>query len=269
MQSILNQFCGVLCSDRVIFGILVALPITLIYYILLGLWLLQKPNFGRFESSSSSHICLATFEYLSFVLKMYKQFLDPVSICAKKTIPARICIQVETAKYLHSQHSSSFVYWYIFFLSWSLSSWDDSTFRVLGTQLLPTLLGLATLSLSPRLIQKFQCRKMAWLEFLHAWKRCFSKDWMKSFNNSYGSLGILCLSNVLGFKLDMKVNSLGCTLFAGPWRFLETLWSPSDHSWIGAGNRWILQDALSYFYATELWQTHQTLHFGPMSSWMQ
>jgi hypothetical protein len=91
---------------------------------------------------------------------------------------------------------------------------------------------------------------MAWLEFLHAWKRCFSKDWMKSFNNLYGSLGILCLSNVLGFKLDMKVNSLGCTLFAQPWRFLETLWSPSDHSWIGAGNRWILQDALSYFYAT-------------------
>lgn len=91
-------------------------------------------------------------EYLSFVLKMYKQFLDPVSICAKKTIPARICIQVETAKYLHSQQSSSFVYWYIFFLSWSLSSWDDSTFRVLGTQFLPTLLGLATLCLSSRLI---------------------------------------------------------------------------------------------------------------------
>jgi len=132
MQSILNQFCGVLCADRVIFGILVALPITLIYYILLGLWLLQKPNFGRFESSSSSHICLATFEYLSFVLKMYKQFLDPVSICTKKTIPARICIQVETAKYLHSQHSSSFVYWYIFFLSWSLSSWDDSNFPGIG-----------------------------------------------------------------------------------------------------------------------------------------
>ncbi len=91
-------------------------------------------------------------EYLSFVLKMYKQFLDPVSICAKKTIPARICIQVETAKYLHSQQSSSFVYWYIFFLSWSLSSWDDSTFQVLGTQFLPTLLGLATLCLSSRSI---------------------------------------------------------------------------------------------------------------------
>ncbi len=73
---------------------------------------------------------------------------------------------------------------------------------------------------------------------------------MKSFNNSYGSLGILCLSNVLGFKLDMKVNSLGCTLFAWPWRFLETLWSPSDYSWIGAGNRWIPQDALSYYYVT-------------------
>jgi hypothetical protein len=151
MQSILNQFCGVLCADRVIFGILVALPITLIYYILLGLWLLQKPNFGRFESSS-----LVTYawllECLSFVLKMYKQFLDPVSICAKKTIPTRICIQVETAKYLHSQQSSSFVYWYIFFLSWSLSSWDDSTFRVLGRQFLPTILGLATLCLSSRLI---------------------------------------------------------------------------------------------------------------------
>jgi hypothetical protein len=74
---------------------------------------------------------------------------------------------------------------------------------------------------------------------------------MKSFNNSYGSLGILCLRNVLGFKLDMKVNSLGCKLFAWPWRFL---WSPSDYSWIGAGNRWILQDAFKVLLCDQLWQ---------------
>jgi hypothetical protein len=115
MQSILNQFCGVLCADSDIWDPRHPSNHTHLLYFLAS-------DCFRNPIMADLKVCpLLTYawllEYLSFILKMYKQFLDPVSICEKKTIPARLFIQAETAKYLQSQQSSSFVYWYIFFLS--------------------------------------------------------------------------------------------------------------------------------------------------------